>query len=195
MHMPLQWLLFHSYCQQELVKSIWSKHISPQTCGVYIFIRNTYVCSFVLSLAHFFHSRKSLSIFGVEAHQHSTTSSEYQEAFQHEADESAGLGGGGSERGSAVLFRCAAGFWDHFPSRGFQEAARPISPADGAPVPSWLCSSRSTSPSAGASRPGWGGQGDRGNYSPAVREMSTERPLCSSSLPWGCPVAVTALEA
>lgn len=70
---------------------MWFKHISLQSCGVYIFIRNTYACSFVLSLAHFFHSRKSLSIFGVEAHQHSTSSSEYQEAFQHEADESAGL--------------------------------------------------------------------------------------------------------
>lgn len=103
------------------------------------------MCSFVLSLAHFFHSRNSLSIFGVEAHQHSTTSSEYQEAFQHEADESAGLEKNKRERGSAVLFRRVARFGDHFPGSCFQEAAWPISPAAGVPVPSRLRSSRSTS--------------------------------------------------
>lgn len=127
MHTPLHWLLFHSYCQPELVKSIWFKRIGPQTCGVYIFIRNTYVCSFVLSLAHFFHSRNSLSIFGVEAHQHSTTSSEHRAAFQHEADESTGLEKNKCERGSAVLFHRAARFGDHFPGGCFQEAACPIS--------------------------------------------------------------------
>lgn len=85
--MPLHWLLLHCYWQQELVESMWFKHINPQTCGVYIFIRNTYVCA----LAHFFHSRNSFSIFGMEAYQHCTTSSKYWEAFQHEADESAWL--------------------------------------------------------------------------------------------------------
>lgn len=86
-HMPLHWLLLRCYWQQELVESMWFKHINPQTCGVYIFIRNTYVCA----LAHFFHSRKPFSIFGMEAYRHCTTPSEYWEAFQHEADESAWL--------------------------------------------------------------------------------------------------------
>lgn len=144
--MPLYWLLFHCYWQQELVKSIWFKHTSPQTCGVYVFIRNTYVCSFVLSLAHFFHSRNSLSIFGVEAHQHTTTSSEYQEAFQQEADEAAGLEKDKCERGSVGLSPCAAGFGDRFLGSFFQGAARPISP-----LPERPCRAGSAAPAAPSS--------------------------------------------
>lgn len=71
MHMPLCWLLLHSYCLQEFVKSIWSKYIRPYTRGVYIFIRDTHVRSFVLSFVHFSHSRKSQHIW------HAGTSAQY----------------------------------------------------------------------------------------------------------------------
>lgn len=165
--MPLGGLLFHSCWQQELVESIWFQHISPQTCGVYIFIRSTYVCSFVLSSAHFFfHSRNSLRIFGVEAHQHCTTSGEHREAFQHKADESAWLG--------KITVRGEAWFcfivWLALETISQAAVSKRKDLAPSLPLLEGLCQ-------AAASCGGLPHQGkgvERGNYSLALREMMEE---------------------
>lgn len=160
MHMTLCWLLLHSYCWQELVKPMWSKCIRPHTCGVYIFIRNTHVCSFVLSFIHFFHSRKSQHIWhaGTSAQYHS---SEHQEAFQQEVDESTRLEKRKREgKFGSVPSHCSLGrsFPGSFPvSLMLELLCQTGSVAPTAPVPRLPCQGITGTVTAG--RDSQGGQG------------------------------------
>lgn len=137
MHMPLCWLLLHSYCWKELVKSTWSKCMRPYTWGVYIFIRNAHVHSFVLSI-HFFHSRKSQHIW------HPSPSARYhlQWAPRGFPTWSWWIPNTGKKnvRGKAWFSFILLLTWKIIP-RLF-----PCLPDVGAPVPSWLCSSHCASP-------------------------------------------------
>lgn len=194
MHMPLCWLLLHSYCWQELVKSMWSKCSRPYTCGVCIFIRNTHVCSFVISFVHFFHSRKSWHIW------HAGTSAQYHLQWGprgfpawswwiHRTGER-------NVRGKAWFSFIPLLTWEILPRPLFPKGTSPCCWSSCAKLALQLPLHQSPERAPqGLWQQAGAATGDGDNYSLAVREMSEERTLCSSSLPCGCPVAVTALEA
>lgn len=186
MHMPLCWLLLHSYCWQELVKSMWSKCTRPYTCGVYIFMRNTHVCSFVLSFIHFFHSRKSQHIW------HAGTSAQYHlqwapRAFQLEADESTRLEKKCERESLGVSSHCSLG-------RSFPGCSVPVSV-----TLELLCQTGSAASTAlsGHLRGCDSRQGQalgQGLLLISRKGNAHRQDTFSSSLPCGCPAAVPALE-
>lgn len=123
-------------------------NISGHTLVVFIFLLGIHMCALLSSPSFIFPTAGNLSIFGMQAHQHSTTSSEHQEAFQLEADESTGLEKEMWEgKLGSVWSHCSLG--RSFPGCRFPTAHLS---AAGAPVPSWLCSSHSTSPLSGHHR-------------------------------------------